>query len=78
MLRWSVLKRAHKWDDRSWLTKVLGFLNKYRPYVHISFLFDMLTYFGLLVLNLILLELINEQDYYCSNDRNDHAFDGSH
>ena len=40
MLCWSVLKRAHKWDDRSWLTKVLRFLNKYRPYVHISFLFD--------------------------------------
>ena len=77
MLRWSVLKREHKWDDRSWLTKVLRFLNKYRPHIHISFFFDMLTYFGLLVLNLILLELISEQDYYCSNDCN-RAFVGSH
>ena len=68
MLRWSVLKREHKWDDRSWLTKVLRFLNKYRPHVHISFFFDMLTYFGLLVLNLILLELITERDFYCNYD----------
>lgn len=68
MLRWSVLKREHKWDDRSWLTKVLRFLNKYRPQVHISFFFDMLSYFGLLVLNLILLELLSEKDFYCTYD----------
>ena len=66
MLRWSVLKREHKWDDRSWLTKVLKWLNKYEPHVHVSFFFDMLTYFGLLVLNLVLIELINERNFYCS------------
>ena len=68
MLRWSVFKREYEWDDRSWLTKVLRFLNKYCPHVHFSFFFDMLTYFGLLVLNSILLELIGEQDFYCSYD----------
>ena len=66
MLRWSVLKREHKWDDRSWLTKVLKWLNKYEPHVHVSFFFDMLTYFGLLILNLVLIELLNERNYYCT------------
>ena len=68
MLRWSVLKREHKWDDKSWLTKVLRFMDTYRPHVHMSFFFDMLCYFGLLVLNLILLEFISERDFYCSQD----------
>ncbi len=64
MLRWAVLKREHKWEDRSWLTKWLRFLNKYQPHVHGAFFFDMLTYFGLIVLNLILLDLVSERCYY--------------
>ena len=64
MLRWAVLKKEHKWEDRSWLTKWLRFLNKYQPHIHGSFFFDMLTYFGLLVLNLILLDLVSERCYY--------------
>ena len=64
MLRWAVLKSEHKWEDRSWLTKWLRFLNKYQPHVHGSFFFDMLTYFGLIVLNLILLDLVTDENYY--------------
>ena len=60
MLRWAVLKKEHKWEDHSWLTKCLRFLNKYQPHVHGSFFFDMLTYFGLIVLNLILLDLVTD------------------
>ena len=64
MLRWAVLKKEHKWEDRSWLTKWLRFLNKYQPHIHGSFFFDMLTYFGLIVLNLILLDLVTDENYY--------------
>ena len=68
MLRWALIKKEHKWEDSSWLTKVLRFLDKYQPHIHCSFFFDMLTYFSLLVLNLILLELVSEKDYYCYNN----------
>ena len=68
MLRWALLKKEHKWEDRSWLTKVLRFLNKYEPHIHFSFFFDVVTYFSLLVLNLILLELISENGFYCNNN----------
>ena len=64
MLCWAVLKKEHKWEDRSWLTKWLRFLNKYQPHIHGLFFFDMLIYFGLLVLNLILLDLVSERCYY--------------
>ena len=64
MLRWAVLKKEHKWEDRSWLTKWLRFLNKYQPHVHGSFFFDVLIYFGLIVLNLILLDLVTDENYY--------------
>ena len=63
MLRWAVLKEEHKWEDRSWLTKWLRFLNKYQPHIHGAFFFDMLTYFGLIVLNLILLDLVTDENY---------------
>lgn len=68
MLRWAVLKEEHKLGDSSWLTKLLRFLDKYQPHVHGSFFIDMITYFPLLVLNLILLELISEQSFYCSSN----------
>lgn len=43
MLRWAVLKKEHKWEDRSWLTKWLRFLNKHQPHIYGAFIFDMLT-----------------------------------
>ena len=60
MLRWAVLKREHKLSDQRWLTTTLRFLDRYQPHVHISFFFDMFTYFSLIVLNLILLELVSD------------------
>lgn len=64
MLRWAVLKEEHKWENRSWLTKWLRFLNKYQLHIHISFFFDMITYFPLILLNLILLDVIDEKCFY--------------
>ena len=64
MLRWAVLKEEHKWENRSWLTKWLRFLNKYQPHIHGSFFFDMITYFPLILLNLILLDIIDEKCFY--------------
>ena len=66
MLRWAVLKKEHKWNSKSWLTNVLRILNKYEPHVHVGFFFDIFTYFGLLVVNFIALELLYEGYYYCT------------
>ena len=64
MLRWAVLKEEHKWENRSWLTRWLRFLDKYQLHIHISFFFDMITYFPLILLNLILLDGIDEKCFY--------------
>lgn len=60
MLRWAVLKQEHKLTDQKKLTRMLRFMDKYQPHVHISFFFDAFCYFSLIVLNLILLELVTE------------------
>ena len=52
MLRWAALKDSEEGSGgRSRMR--LGWLNKPEPHVHVSFFLDMLSYIGLLILNLV-------------------------
>ena len=52
MLCWAALKDSeHEIGERSRMR--LGWLNKPEPHIHVSFFLDMLSYVGMLVLNVV-------------------------
>ena len=52
LLRWEVLNDEEKVNKSSRLGKVLGFFNEYEPQKHLAFIMDLVTYFGLIALNI--------------------------
>ena len=52
LLRYDVLSEEEKTNKHSRFGKVLGFFNDYEPQKHIAFVMDLVTYFGLIVLNI--------------------------
>ena len=62
LLRWAALKDSEQ-ESGSRFSKMLGWLNKYEPHVHVSFFFDMLTYGGLLALNFIIVYGIHNNGF---------------
>ena len=56
LLRWIVLKKESQ-ENRSCLNRLLGWMDKYQPHTHIAFIVDMVCYIGLLVLNVLLLNM---------------------
>ena len=56
LLRWIVLKRESQ-ENKSYLSRLLGWMDKYQPHTHIAFIVDMVCYIGLLVLNVLLLNM---------------------
>ena len=56
LLRWSVLKKESQ-EYKSCLNRLLAWVDKYQPHSHIVFIVDMVCYVGLLVLNVMLLQL---------------------
>ena len=62
MLRWAALKDSEQ-ESGSRCSMRLGWLNKYEPHVHVSFFLDMLSYIGLLVLNIIIVHGIRNEGF---------------
>ena len=56
LLRWTVLKKDSQ-ENKSCLNRLLRWLDKYQPHTHITFIVDMVCYIGLLVLNVMLLNM---------------------
>ena len=59
LLRWVVLKKEHQ-EGRSCLSRILGWLDKYQPHTHVAFVIDLVSYTGLLVLNVMLLGIVQQ------------------
>ena len=56
LLRWTVLKKENQ-ENKSCLNRLLQWVDKYQPHTHTAFIMDMVCYIGLLVLNVMLLNM---------------------
>ena len=54
-LRWEVLNEEEKIPDNSQVARLLAWLENYEPHTHGAFVFDIISYIGLIVLNIIIL-----------------------
>ena len=54
LLRWAVLKKEHQ-EGRTCLSWLLGLLDKYQPHTHMAFIIDIVSYTGLLALNIMII-----------------------